>query len=207
MTRVAAVLLAAGASERFGPHDKLLASIDGEPLVVRVARRLREAGLGEVVAVVREAGGQIRHALAPHVSRIVVNPDAERGMGGSIACGVASLGPACAGAMIVPGDMPGLTPELIARLIFAFDEARGERIVHPVLPGGEQRNPVLWPRRFLPALAALTGPAGGKHMLRRHSGETVAIPVGAAAEVADIDTAAELEAWHAAILPPHRPVT
>lgn len=207
MMPIGAVLLAAGASERFGAADKLLADIAGTALVARVASRLRQAAITEVVAVVREEGGSVAQALSPLVSRLVVNGAARCGMGGSIARGVAALAPDCFGALIVPGDMPGLSVSLLTRILATFEAAGGQRIVYPVLPGGEQRNPVLWPRRCFAELASLTGPRGAKRLLQLHAGETIAVPVTNESEVADIDTPAELAAWCGTVLPPEAGMT
>lgn len=207
MSSVAAVLLAAGASRRFGAADKLLADIGGEMLAVGVARRLRQAGIAPVVAVVRRADDAVAAALAPWVHHLAVNPAADDGMGGSIATGIAVLGSDTTGAMIVPADMPGLTADLITRLVTAFAAHGGDRIVHPVLADGAQRNPVLWPRRFFPELAALAGPRGGKALLARHAREAVGVPVAHPVEVADVDTPDDLAAWRAAGLSGRPPVT
>lgn len=199
MSRVSAVLLAAGASRRFGHEEKLLAAIGGEPLAARVARVLREAGIREVVAVVREECGPVAAALSGRVSRIVCAPGAVYGMGSSIAAGIAALGAECDGALVVPGDMPGLTPALVRRLTEAFERNAAARIVYAALDGA-QRNPVLWPRRLFPELAALAGEAGGKVVLARHPGEAVAV-AAMAAEVADIDTPDDLARWASTFTP------
>lgn len=207
MSGVAAVLLAAGASRRFGAADKLLADVGGEALAVRVARRLGEAGIAPVVAVVRQPDDAVAAALAPWIHHFAINPGADDGMGGSIATGIATLGPAASGALIVPADMPGLTADLIIRLVTAFAAHGHDRILHPVLADGAQRNPVLWPRRFFPELAALSGPRGGKALLARHAPDAVVVPVAHPDEVADLDTPDDLAAWRAAGLSRRPPVT
>ncbi len=204
MSRVSAVLLAAGASRRFGHEEKLLAAIGGEPLAARVTRVLREAGIGEIVAVVREDCGPVAAALSGRVTRVVCAPGAVYGMGSSIAAGIAALGPAaqgneCAGALVVPGDMPGLTPALVRRLTEAFERNAAARIVYAALDGA-QRNPVLWPRRLFPELAALAGETGGKAILARHPGDAVAV-AATASEVADIDTPDDLARWSSSFTP------
>lgn len=193
MSRICAVLLAAGASRRFGHEEKLLAAVGGEPLAVRVARVLCEAGFDDIVAVVREEGG-VAAALSGRATRIIVAPGAVYGMGSSIAAGIAALGSECAGALIVPADMPGLTPGLVRRVIEAFERSGCTRIVHAALADGAQRNPVLWPRRLFPELASLAGETGGKAVLARHPGEAVSV-LADAPEVADIDTPDQLARW------------
>jgi molybdenum cofactor cytidylyltransferase len=197
---MAAILLGAGGSRRFGAEDKLLARIGGEALVVRVARRLGEVGFAQTVAVVAAEGSTVATVLSGVGVRIVVNPDAGRGMGASIAAGVTALGADCDGVLIVPGDMPGLSADLLRRIAAAFRDHGGERIVYPALGDGEQRNPVAWPRRFFPALASLAGQGGGKALLAANRAEAISVPA-AAHEVADIDTADDLARWLAGQAP------
>ncbi len=72
---------------------------------------------------------------------------------------------------------------------------RAERsIVYPTTPDGDQRNPVLWPRRFFPELASLAGAEGAKALLRSHPDESAAVRVESASLFADVDTPADLAA-------------
>ena len=191
MANVAAVLLAAGASARFGPENKLVARIGGRPLVRCVAEAVASSGVSEIVAVTGADAALIEGALDGLPVRFAHNATWQDGMGTSIAAGVSALGESADGAFIVPGDMPLLTTDLLQSLIAAFDRHGGGPIVYPATPDGEQRNPVLWPRRFFPKLRALSGPEGGKALLRTLAVETVAVPCDPAA-FADVDTPAEL---------------
>ncbi len=196
MARIGAVLLAAGASQRFGNPGKLLADIGGEALVRRVARTLAGSGLTEIVAV---TGGQheaCRLALADFPVRTIFNAQWPSGMGSSIAAGVAELGGDPDGAFIVPGDMPFLSPEMLKALIAAFESAGQTKIVYPTTATGEQRNPVLWPQRYFAALAALKGVHGAKSLLQAHAGESISVSVDDWM-LADIDTPGDLDAARA----------
>jgi molybdenum cofactor cytidylyltransferase len=66
--------------------------------------------------------------------------------------------------------------------------------VFPATAAGEQRNPVLWPRRFFPKLMALSGREGAKRLLQSLGSESVSIVADDAGTFADIDTIADLEA-------------
>jgi len=191
MAAVAAVLLAAGASARFGPGNKLVASVGGSPLVRRVAEALAGAGVSEIVVVTGADAAPIEGALDGIAVRFVQNANWQDGMGTSIAAGVAALGEAPDGAFIVPGDMPLLTPVLLRSLIADFERLGGAPIVYPATPDGDQRNPVLWPRRLFPRLRALSGPEGAKALLRSLPAESVAV-AGDPAVFADIDTPEDL---------------
>jgi molybdenum cofactor cytidylyltransferase len=114
-------------------------------------------------------------------------------MGSSIAAGVMALGSQVRGAFLVPGDMPFLTPAMLTDLMTAFNECRGASIVYPITRAGEQRNPVLWPRRFFPLLASLRGSAGAKHLLTTSIASQKPVPVADEGAFADIDLPADLE--------------
>jgi molybdenum cofactor cytidylyltransferase len=192
MTPVAAVLLAAGASVRFGPDNKLVAEIDGRPLVRAVADAILGSEIAEVVVVTGADAALIERALGGLPVRFAHNPHWQDGMGSSIATGASALGDTIEAAFIVPGDMPLLTPGLLQSLIAAFDRHGGAPIVYPARPDGEQRNPVLWPRRFFPQLRAFSGPEGAKALLRTLLSESVAV-TGDPAAFADVDTPADLQ--------------
>ncbi|HWK32406.1 MAG TPA: NTP transferase domain-containing protein, partial [Hyphomicrobium sp.] len=116
-----------------------------------------------------------------------------RGMSGSIAAGIASVGPEASASFIVPGDMAFLTPASVRSLIDVSRKETGASIVVPATRDGAQRNPVLWPRRYFGPLQTLAAEAGAKALLQAWTNECrmVAIDDG---ELADIDTEADLAA-------------
>ena len=133
----------------------------------------------------------MRSRLALRTTRI-----GQSGMASSIVAGVSALPAGVDGAFIVPGDMPFLTAAMIERLTEVFDEHGRTSIVYPATSGGEQRNPVLWPRRFFGDLAALSGSQGAKQLLATLGPECVAVAIDDHA-FADIDTEADLAAARA----------
>jgi molybdenum cofactor cytidylyltransferase len=189
---VAAILLAAGSSQRFGPKNKLLAEVEGRPLIFWAAARLARSRVRDVIVVTGPERSNIEQALSDFQVRFVYNPDHQAGMGRSIAVGIGSLDAEAHGALICPGDMPEVSAELIDKLIEAFERNGAQNIVYPALADGSQRNPVVWPRRLFSRLAALDGPAGGKPLLTEFKTESVAVPVSDSRDFLDIDTAEDL---------------
>lgn len=127
--RVAALVLAAGAGTRFGgPHgSKLLADLDGRPVLAHVLDGLAAAGLGEPVLVVSttlaaalaRAGGTSMGGSAPHV---VVNPHPGLGLASSLRIGWAAAvaDPSAPEAILIAlGDQPRVPAGLLARLAAA----------------------------------------------------------------------------------------
>jgi molybdenum cofactor cytidylyltransferase len=195
MGALGAVLLAAGASERFGSDNKLLTDIDGRPMVRGVADALLGAScVGEVLVVTGHDAPAVEGALDSLEVRFVFNADWRDGMGGSIALGVAKLAASLDGALIVPGDMPFLKPSVIEGLGARFRERDGGSIVFPATPAGEQRNPVIWPRRFFGLLEGLTGPQGGKRLLIELAGSCSAVLIADETVLLDFDSADDLPA-------------
>lgn len=187
---VAAVLLAAGSSRRFGPDNKLLADIGGGPVVARVGAALARSRIDDIVVVTGPDAARVEAALRGCRARFIHNTAFADGIGGSIATGARAVDSGADGVLVVQGDMPGLTTELIDRLIAAFADAGRSRIVFPMLPGGEQANPVLWPSRYLPELAALSGDRGAKPLIARERAHAFAVRLSEAeaAQLIDVDT-------------------
>ena len=204
MSGVAAILLAAGSARRFAGGGKLLAEIDGVPILARAARAIAGSRCSSLIVVTGPSQERVKGVLAAIAGltpRFVHNPDHETGIGSSIAAGVHATPADSRAIVVVQGDMPGLTSALIDALIDRLDEAERAGvdlpIVHPVLADGRQRSPVLWPARFRAELEALSGDHGAKGLIAAHRSETAPVRIDDAALLADIDTVEELEAYRA----------
>ncbi|MEO0672501.1 MAG: nucleotidyltransferase family protein [Pseudomonadota bacterium] len=197
---LAAIVLAAGASRRFGATNKLLADAGGVPLVARVGRAMSGAGVfDDIIAVVRPDASDVRRAIESHVTRFVENADADTGLSTSVRLGVGALAQATRGVLIAQGDMPDLSADLIRRLVAAFDETSGSAIVAPSprhRPGAIG-TPVMWPRRYFDELLKLEGDTGARAILKREHANIRTIPIDDQGELADIDTPDQLAAWRA----------
>jgi nicotine blue oxidoreductase len=128
---IAAVVLAAGASTRFGsPKQAVLL----EPVLSRV--RL-SAAIDEIVVVL---GAHDVRAKA----RTVHCPNWERGPGASLRCGLAALGEGVDAALVVLGDGPELDPRAIDRVVAAWRDGGAERVAASY--GGVRLHPLLLAR-------------------------------------------------------------
>ncbi|MEX8494891.1 NTP transferase domain-containing protein [Sphaerotilus sp.] len=196
---VAGLLLAAGRGERFraaGGKDKLTAQLpDGRVVVLEALRRLQAAlapsGEGPVVAVVRAGRDDLADLLRAHGAAVVVSARAERGMGASLADGVAGW-PDGRAVIVALGDMPGIAPATLVAVAEALHG--GASIVRP-RHRGQGGHPVGFAPVWLPALRALDGDAGARAVLQRHR-ETVRwleVPDDPGC-LADVDTPADLVA-------------
>src|ERR1700757_2859144 len=125
MAEIGAVLLAAGASQRFGADNKLLAG--GRPVIRWVAEEILHCG-AEAIVVTGCDHLWIEKAVEDLPLRFAHNMSWTRGMASSIAVGIMALGSQVLGAFVVPGDMPFLTPALLKGLTKAFNGSRGTSI-------------------------------------------------------------------------------
>jgi molybdenum cofactor cytidylyltransferase len=187
--KIAAVILAAGSSRRMGAN-KLLATIGGKALVRHVAEAATRSGAAETIVVTGHERERIESELAGLKVRFVLNGEHASGMASSLKAGIAALPAAVAGAVVLLGDMPEVSVDMIDRLIAAAGD--GSKIAIAT-HNGVRGNPVLWPRRFFAEFAALTGDEGARALIAEHGDEVVAVELGDAA-ARDIDTRAALAA-------------
>jgi len=196
--RVAGVLLAAGTSSRFGDDNKLLATVDGEPVVRRAARTLVDAGVDPVVVVVGHEGNRVRDAVSDLPVEIVVNDAYEAGQSTSVRAGIGALGdtdtPGDAdtppdAAVIALGDMPLVDPETVETLVAAYAAGAGDALAAAY--DGDRGNPVLFDRRFFDRLVAVDGDVGGREILLE-SDASALVAVGDPGVRRDVDRPEDL---------------
>ncbi|MET1156250.1 NTP transferase domain-containing protein, partial [Arthrobacter sp.] len=169
-TPVHGVLLAAGAGRRLGRGPKaLLAGADGVPLVRKIAEVLRQGGCASVAVVLGAGAAEVQRAASPAGCAVMVNEQWNEGMAGSFRLGVQSARPEQA-VLVALVDQPGVSPELVARLIQA---GRPGRIIAAGYRGPDESlrrgHPVLFARGLAgQAAEQATGDAGARPFLSAH---------------------------------------
>ena len=175
---VAAIILAAGRSSRMAPHNKLLISDRaGKTMIARVVENALSSAARPVIVVTGHRADEIRDAIGGRPVRFVHAADYADGLSASLRAGLAAVPEDAAGALICLGDMPLVTGRMIDQLIETHDADEGRMVVAPT-GNGRLGNPVLWDRRFFPAIAALTGDAGARALLDRHGAELATVELG-----------------------------
>ncbi len=161
---VGGVLLAAGLGTRFEGGNKLLAEIDGEPIVRRAASTLADSTLDDVVAVLGHEADAVRTALADLVAQTRYNEDYADGQSTSVATGVeAASERGWDAAVFGLGDMPFVESETVDRLLAAHAGGAGS-VLAPAYEG-TRGNPVLFARSHFAELADVTGDRGGRDIV------------------------------------------
>lgn len=188
---VAAVVLAAGRSRRMGGRNKLLAPVGGVPMLRLVVQTALTSRADPVIVVTGHDGAAVAAALAELPVRCVHNAAFADGLSRSLAVGLAAVPPGAAGALICLGDMPRVPVGVLDALIGAFEPAAGRAICVP-MQGAKRGNPVLWGRRYFPAMQALSGDTGARGLLRAHADQVWPVPVDDDGVLRDVDTPADL---------------
>ncbi|XKE46996.1 nucleotidyltransferase family protein [Halomonas organivorans] len=193
---VVALILAAGASRRFGAGDKRRARLPGgQPLLAATVENAA-AVFPRLRVVLRDDDEPEALGLTPDTP-VIRAPHARDGLGASLADAFAVLAKdgdlaGVAAAAVLLGDMPCLSPATLRRL---RDHAAPGRIVRP-RHAGRPGHPVLFGRAHWPELATLAGDEGARGVIARHRSQCREIEVDDPGIHVDIDAAADL------LLPP-----
>lgn len=190
--KIAAVILAAGLSSRFGDGHKLLAPLEGKPVLRHVVEHVQATSAGPILLVTGHKAEDIRAAAGTGV-QIIHNPAYAEGLASSLRAGLNALPPGLDGVLVCLGDMPDVAPTTLEALIAAFNPVEGRAICLPVT-GGKRGNPTLWGLQFLPELLRLEGDAGARSLFGPHAEWVCEVPVEDPGILHDYDTPAALAA-------------
>ena len=111
-----AIVLAAGASSRFG-SPKQLVRFERQPLVSRVLSSASEVAGAAVSIVLGAHAAEVAATIPSGSASIIVNREWPEGIASSIRAAVARLPGACQGALILLADQPLISSESLNRLV------------------------------------------------------------------------------------------
>ncbi|TWT19048.1 nucleotidyltransferase family protein [Luteimonas marina] len=188
-TSHAALLLAAGGSRRLGRPKQLLTR-DGETLVHRAARLLRETAPQRLLIVVGARRDAIEAAVAGLDAEAVANDDWQAGLSGSLRSAARAMAGFDGMILVAACDQPAMDRQhLLALLAGARDAASHcAATLHDGLPGIPAAVPAAWLTQ-----AAQAGDRGLAARLRALPRETLFL-LDAPALAFDIDTPADVDA-------------
>jgi molybdenum cofactor cytidylyltransferase len=165
-----ALVLAAGASRRFG-SPKQLVRVGGQSLLQRaVAHASEQLGAG-VTVILGAHAAEIAETLPTGSAGTLINRNWQEGIGSSIRAGVQRLPGACDGVLLLLADQPLVGGEVLRRLITAW--RRQPRQIIASHYGSVTGVPAIFPRWCFGDLAALRGDQGAKIVIRRYADHVV----------------------------------
>jgi molybdenum cofactor cytidylyltransferase len=187
----AGLVLAAGASRRMGRPKQLL-PVGGRPLLEHVVAQACASRLDEVLVVLGASADAIRGQVGFGRARTLVNPAYASGMSSSLRLGLAALGAGVGRAVVILGDQPAVSGELLDGLL---DLQAGSGLPAAALSfGGLLHPPVVLRRELWGDLESLEGDVGCRALIRAKP-ELVA-PLPASKDVrhpVDVDTPEDYE--------------
>ena len=185
---VAALILAAGASRRFG-SDKRLHEVGGKPLLAHTLARYREV-FEKVYATLRPGESEVERLITAAGALPIKASDAHLGQGRSLAHGVAALADSD-GLIIGLGDMPFVQPGTLLAIANALEKGHAQ-VVRPRC-NGQSGNPIGFAPSMYDALTRITGDQGARDLLRSRPDLVVYLDLDDAGVLKDVDRAEDLE--------------
>lgn len=186
------VVLAAGQGSRFGGGSHKLRQPFGPGTVLSgTLRHAIETGWPVAVVTTPALADEVARWIATRDTVLLPPSEAARGMGHSIAAGVAAHADA-SGWLILPGDMPLVRPSTLTAVGRALAE-------HPVAYAehlGRRGHPVGFGAELYSELIALSGDEGARRLLARYP--AVGVDVDDPGILLDVDTEEDLAAARAA---------
>ncbi len=166
--------------------QKLLLPLRGKTVIACVVDAVLQSGVQQTLVVAGADRERIAGALVGRSVAFVTNPEPESEMLDSLRCGLRALPRECTAFLVVLGDQPSVTAELIARLI-----AAGRRTTRGIVVPtwmGQRGHPVLVHARFREAILGDFDAVGLRGLLCAHPAEIEEMPAPSATIMEDLDT-------------------
>lgn len=190
--KIGAIMLAAGFSRRFG-SIKLNAVLPSGKSVLQQSMFNLSRSISDIILVTRQdlVESNVLQPLQHEkcLYQQVLCPDAENGMGHTLACGIQAIPADWDACLICLGDMPFISPVTLQQLVNA---ATHNNIIVPVYQ--EQRgHPICFGKFFFPALNQCSGDAGARALINQHKHQITELNTNDPGILKDIDTPEDLD--------------
>lgn len=192
-----AVVLAAGASARFG-SPKQLVRIQGRPLLHRAVANAVEVAGQAVLVVLGAHAAELAPLLRHSPASVLINREWSEGIASSIRLAVRHLPPSCGGVLLTLADQAAVTADDLGRIAGAW--RRQPQSIVAARYEAAFGVPAIFPRSDFAALGELRGDRGARDLLRRSRDRVTGVDVANAA--IDIDTPEDLLRLEAAVSGP-----
>ena len=186
---VAAIILAAGSSQRMGRFKPLL-QVNGQTLIQRAIAVFRKNRIEDIIVVTGHRAADLEAALDRGEVRIARNESYARGMFSSVKAGMRHVPARCEAFFILPTDMAFVQPDTIGRLIRAYRDHPG-RICYPCLEN-RRGHPPLIPVCLAREIADHEGKGGLRRVLKRRADLALDVTVADRYILLDLDTPEDL---------------
>jgi CTP:molybdopterin cytidylyltransferase MocA len=192
VSKVAAVLLAAGRSKRMGAFKPLL-PFGKQTVIESTIDYLRTGGVETIVVVLGHRAEEVQQQIQHLPVKFALNRAPSSEMNASIAIGVSQLPNDAEAILIVLADHPAVPPSVVSTLISEWQN--GSKLLIPTWQnrGG---HPVLIDLQYRAELQNLDPKRGLKGLFYAHQGDVKRIPVDSPFIARDMDTWDDYVALH-----------
>ena len=181
---ICAIVLAAGRSRRMGAQ-KLLLPVGGQPAIACIVDQVLAGPVDRAFVIIGRDGERVAQALAGRPVAFVDNGDPEGEMLTSVRCGLAAMPDDTAAVLVVLGDQPGITADIVATLVRAF-RANRRGIVVPT-HGGRRGHPLLFAAHYRHEILSRYQGIGLRGLLQAHPEDVFEVDVAAPGVLEDMD--------------------
>ena len=188
------IILAAGQSKRMKEKNKLLINIDNKKMIESIVNSAIKSNASNNIIVLGHQNKKIEKYISKDIT-IIINEEYKKGLSTSLKKGVSALPEECDAAIIILGDMPKITSDLINSLIKNFDPKNNKYIAAPTY-NGKRGNPILVGRKYFPDILNLKGDKGAKNILDKNSKYINNVPQKDSFSLIDIDTQKDYEKFN-----------
>lgn len=184
------LVLGAGGSRRLGQPKQLLPYGEGT-LLDHTVQTARECGFDQLVVPIGGASDEVRERVDLSGADVVVNDDYGTGCSSSIAAALATVDPRCELLVLLLGDQPGVTPDIVRTLL----DGRADAPLAVCRYDDERGHPLAFDRRIFAQLADLHGDKAVWRLLDERADEVVEVRIAGNVPL-DVDTP---EDYHAVL--------
>jgi len=190
MSRIAAVILAAGSSSRLGEPKQLL-DLGGRPVLAHTLAAVRRTALAPIYVVLGHAAAEIEQRVDLRDVQTIHNPDYLTGQSSSVRVALDAVPSDVDAVVFILGDQPLVEPAVIDRLAYAY-RTENAPIIQPNYREG-RGNPVLIARSLFNELAEVIGDTGARPLIQRHRDAVFLVDATEFDRPDDIDTLDDYE--------------
>ena len=181
---ICAVVLAAGLSRRMGVQ-KLLLPFGGKTVILHIVDQLLASNVDKVHVVVGHKAESISAELSCRSIYIVNNPNYKSGMLSSVRCGLQNLPENCRAVLVVLGDQPSITTELIDQMLNTFGTT--EKSILVPLYQGKRGHPFLFSTQYRDEILTQYDDVGLRGVLYCHPDDIHELAVSDYSVLCDMD--------------------